>query len=103
MSTNGTTEAGSGVVDTSSSDCAIPCPAGVPLVVWLLLALTPLAVAGELLWRVYISTNGLFWACGSLIWLSFNYARGLLYAQWPGRIAPTVRSYEVQKERFFVI
>jgi len=102
MSANASMEAGSGV-DAGSSACAMPCPAGVPLVIWLLLVLTPAAIAGELLWRVYVSTNGLFWTCGRLVWLSFNSARGMLYAQWSGRIAPAARSYEVQKERFFVI
>lgn len=81
---------------------APPCPAGAPLWFWIILVLTPTLAVAELLYRLYVSADGLFRACGRLVWLTSNYVRGLLTSRpWPSEVPVAgPQSYQVHKEWF---
>lgn len=64
--------------------------------------LTPTLAVAELLYRLYVSADGLFRACGRLVWLTSNYVRGLLTSRpWPSEVPVAgPQSYQVHKEWF---
>ena len=64
--------------------------------------LTPILAAAELLYRLYVSADGLFRSCGRFVWLTANYIRGLLTSRpWPSEVPVAgPQPYQVHKEWF---